>query len=167
MGIDIHGLMLHNMSMRLLIILPLLLSFLSACVPSSTRDDDTQTNAEIKKSEENALLLFQSGNYYEAATEYLAIMDEYVDLNYGQSKKLERIIKQFIRNGEDKGLDEEVLVDILMNRLKNTNTNTNTMQNGGNNGNINIYSISFTNLKYNSIYLFSKLNFIGPRMYSY
>ena len=73
MGIDIHGLMLHNMSMRLLIILPLLLSFLSACVPSSTRDDDTQTNAEIKKSEENALLLFQSGNYYEAATEYLSL----------------------------------------------------------------------------------------------
>ena len=73
MGIDIHSLMLHNMSMRLLIILPLLLSFLSACVPSSTRDDDTQTNAEIKKSEENALLLFQSGNYYEAATEYLSL----------------------------------------------------------------------------------------------
>ena len=61
------------MSMRLLIILPLLLSFLSACVPSSTRDDDTQTNAEIKKSEENALLQFQSGNYNEAATEYLRL----------------------------------------------------------------------------------------------
>ncbi len=58
MGIDIHGLMLHNIRMRLLIILPLLLSFLSACVPTTTRDDDTQIGAEIREIEENALLLF-------------------------------------------------------------------------------------------------------------
>ena len=71
MGIDIHGLMLHNIRMRLLIILPLLLSFLSACVPTTTRDDDTQIGAEIREIEENALLLFESGRYSEAATEYL------------------------------------------------------------------------------------------------
>ncbi|MEC7875741.1 MAG: penicillin-binding protein activator, partial [Pseudomonadota bacterium] len=71
MGIDIHGLMLHNIRMRLLIILPLLLSFLSACAPTTTRDDDTQIGAEIREIEENALLLFESGRYSEAATEYL------------------------------------------------------------------------------------------------
>ena len=71
MGVEIHGLMLHNIHMRILIILPLLLFFLSACVPTTTRDDDTEINVEIKEREEKALFLFKSGRYSEAAIEYI------------------------------------------------------------------------------------------------
>ena len=73
MYVEIHSLMLHNIRMRLLIILPLLLSFLPACVPTVTRDVDTEISAEIKQEEENALVLFESGRYSEAATEYLSL----------------------------------------------------------------------------------------------
>jgi len=59
--------------MRILIILPLLLLFLSACIPTTTKDEDIQTSAEIKQKEENALSLFQSGMYSEAAYEYLSL----------------------------------------------------------------------------------------------
>ena len=59
------------MHMRILIILPLLLFFLSACVPTTTRDGNTEIGAEIKKREEKALFLFESGRYSEAAIEYI------------------------------------------------------------------------------------------------
>ena len=94
----------------------------------------------------------------EAVAEYLSIVDEYYKLNYSDSKQLESIIEQFIQNGEDKGINEKEMADILMTRLKNKQTSAKSIQRGGN---YNVYTISFTNLEYNSIYLFSKLNFIG------
>ena len=63
--------MLHNIYMRLLIILLFLLPFLSACVTTTSKEADIQLNSEIKEIEENALSLIQSGNYSEAAREYL------------------------------------------------------------------------------------------------
>ena len=63
--------MLHNIHMRLLIILLFLLPFLSACVTTATKEADIQLNSEIKEIEENALSLIQSGDYSEAAREYL------------------------------------------------------------------------------------------------
>ena len=65
--------MLHNMHMRLLIILLLLLPFLSACAPTVTQKADEQVNVEIKEMEENAFSLVQSGEYSEAALEYLSL----------------------------------------------------------------------------------------------
>jgi len=59
--------------MRILIILPLLLLFLSACIPTTTKDEDIQISAEIKEREENALSLLESGRYSEAAYEYLSL----------------------------------------------------------------------------------------------
>ena len=85
------------------------------------------------------------------------IVDEYTELTYGESKRLEPIIEQFIRNGEDKGIEEEDMVNILLSRLRDDYNDIQTIQTGGDY----IYTIQFTNLKYNSIYLFSKLNFIG------
>ena len=73
MILEILSFMLHNIRMRILIILPLLLLFLSACIPTTTKDEDIQTSAEIKQKEENALSLFQSGMYSEAAYEYLSL----------------------------------------------------------------------------------------------
>ena len=63
--------MLHNIYMRLLIILLFLLPFLSACAPTTSKEADIQLNSEIKEIEENALSLIQSGDYSEAAREYL------------------------------------------------------------------------------------------------
>ena len=63
--------MLHNIYMRLLIILLFLLPFLSACVTTTSKEADIQLNSEIKEIEENALSLIQSGDYSEAAREYL------------------------------------------------------------------------------------------------
>ena len=63
--------MLHNIHMRLLIILLFLLPFLSACVTTTSKEADIQLNSEIKEIEENALSLIQSGDYSEAAREYL------------------------------------------------------------------------------------------------
>ena len=63
--------MLHNIYMRLLIILLFLLPFLSACVTTTSTEADIQLNSEIKEIEENALSLIQSGDYSEAAREYL------------------------------------------------------------------------------------------------
>ena len=63
--------MLHNICMRLLIILLFLLPFLSACVTTTSKEADIQLNSEIKEIEENALSLIQSGDYSEAAREYL------------------------------------------------------------------------------------------------
>ena len=63
--------MLHNIHMRLLIILLFLLPFLSACVTTTSEEADIQLNSEIKEIEENALSLIQSGDYSEAAREYL------------------------------------------------------------------------------------------------
>ena len=63
--------MLHNIYMRLLIILLFLLPFLSACVTTTSKEADIQLNSEIKEIEENALSLMQSGDYSEAAREYL------------------------------------------------------------------------------------------------
>ena len=63
--------MLHNIHMRLLIILLFLLPFLSACAPTTSKEADIQLNSEIKEIEENALSLIQSGDYSEAAREYL------------------------------------------------------------------------------------------------
>ena len=57
--------------MRLLIILLFLLPFLSACVTTTSKEADIQLNSEIKEIEENALSLIQSGDYSEAAREYL------------------------------------------------------------------------------------------------
>ncbi len=59
------------MYMRLLIILLFLLPFLSACVTTTSKEADIQLNSEIKEIEENALSLIQSGDYSEAAREYL------------------------------------------------------------------------------------------------
>jgi len=63
--------MLHNICMRILIILLFLLPFLSACVTTTSKEADIQLNSEIKEIEENALSLIQSGDYSEAAREYL------------------------------------------------------------------------------------------------
>ena len=63
--------MLHNIYMRLLIILLFLLPFLSACVTTTSKEADIQLNSEIKEIEENALSLMQSGDYSGAAREYL------------------------------------------------------------------------------------------------
>ena len=57
--------------MRILIILLFLLPFLSACVTTTSKEADIQLNSEIKEIEENALSLIQSGDYSEAAREYL------------------------------------------------------------------------------------------------
>ena len=65
--------MLHNIYMRLLIILLFLLPFLSACAPTTSKEADIQLNSEIKEIEENALSLIQSGDYSEAAREYLTL----------------------------------------------------------------------------------------------
>ena len=73
MGIEIHNLMLHNIRMGILKILPILLLFLSACVPTTTRDDDTQIALEIKEIEEDAILLFESGRYSEAGIKYISL----------------------------------------------------------------------------------------------
>ena len=59
--------------MRILIILPFLLLFLSACIPTTTKDEDIQIRGEIKEREENALSLLESGRYSEAAYEYLSL----------------------------------------------------------------------------------------------
>lgn len=45
--------------------------FLSACVTTTSKEADIQLNSEIKEIEENALSLIQSGDYSEAAREYL------------------------------------------------------------------------------------------------
>lgn len=45
--------------------------FLSACAPTTSKEADIQLNSEIKEIEENALSLIQSGDYSEAAREYL------------------------------------------------------------------------------------------------
>ena len=45
--------------------------FLSACVTTTSTEADIQLNSEIKEIEENALSLIQSGDYSEAAREYL------------------------------------------------------------------------------------------------
>jgi len=58
--------MLHNIHMRLLIILLFSLSLLTACGP--TRDSSQQAQSDP---EENARLLMQSGDYSAAAVEYL------------------------------------------------------------------------------------------------
>ena len=55
MILEILSFMLHNIRMRILIILPLLLLFLSACIPTTTKDEDIQTSAEIKQKEEKLL----------------------------------------------------------------------------------------------------------------
>ena len=73
MILEILSFMLHNIRMRILIILPLLLLFLSACIPTTTKDEDIQISAEIKEREENALSLLESGRYSEAAYEYLSL----------------------------------------------------------------------------------------------
>ena len=51
MILEILSFMLHNIRMRILIILPFLLLFLSACIPTTTKDEDIQTSAEIKQKE--------------------------------------------------------------------------------------------------------------------
>ena len=73
MILEILSFMLHNIRMRILIILPFLLLFLSACIPTTTKDEDIQISGEIKEREENALSLFESGKYSEAAYEYLIL----------------------------------------------------------------------------------------------
>jgi len=47
------------------------LPFLSACITTASKEADIQLNSEIKEIEENALSLIQSGDYSEAAREYL------------------------------------------------------------------------------------------------
>lgn len=73
MILEILSFMLHNIRMRILIILPFLLLFLSACIPTTTKDEDIQIRGEIKEREENALSLLESGRYSEAAYEYLSL----------------------------------------------------------------------------------------------
>ena len=73
MILEILSFMLHNIRMRILIILPFLLLFLSACIPTTTKDEDIQISGEIKEREGNALSLFESGKYSEAAYEYLIL----------------------------------------------------------------------------------------------
>ena len=73
MILEILSFMLHNIRMRILIILPFLLLFLSACMPTTTKDEDIQIRGEIKEREENALSLLESGRYSEAAYEYLSL----------------------------------------------------------------------------------------------
>ena len=73
MILEILSFMLHNIRMRILIILPFLLLFLSACIPTTTKDEDIQISDEIKEREENALSLLESGRYSEAAYEYLSL----------------------------------------------------------------------------------------------
>ena len=62
--------------MRLLIILLFLFPFLSACVTTTSKEADIQLNSEIKEIEENALSLIQSGDYSEAAREYLSLSEK-------------------------------------------------------------------------------------------
>ena len=49
--------MLHNIYMRLLIFLLTLLTLISGCIPTSTREADETINAKIQQKEENARLL--------------------------------------------------------------------------------------------------------------
>ena len=49
--------MLHNICMRLLIFLLTLLTLISGCIPTSTREADETVNAKIQQKEENARLL--------------------------------------------------------------------------------------------------------------
>jgi len=123
MGIEIYSLMLHNIRMRLSIILLLLLFFLSACVPTTTRDVDTQISIEIKEREENALLLFESGRYSEAAIEYINLsqknrkkftfyitkaIDAYTkDKRY---KKANEIIKNSSLDNQNTGLNKRIII---------------------------------------------------------
>ena len=69
------------------------------------------------------------------------------------------IIKQIALNGEDRGIEEEGELVALLEDKYNGFKNSKNIQKGGNM--INVYTIDFTNLEYNSIYLFSRLNFIG------
>ena len=93
---------------------------------------------------------------------YLELLDNYDQLDEGNQKDYVEAIKQFVLNGEDKGIgDEKELVALLKdkyNELKNSK-NSRNIQKGGNM--ITVYTINFTDLEYNSVYLFSRLNFIG------
>jgi len=123
MGIEIYALMLHNINMRLLIILPLLLFFVSACVPTTTRDDDTQISIEINEREENALLLFESGRYSEAAIEYINLsqknrkkftfyITKAIDA-YAKDKKYNKaneIIKNNSLNDQNTELNKKIII---------------------------------------------------------
>ena len=87
---------------------------------------------------------------------YLDLLDKYEYLNPGNIEQYSNIIKQFILNGEDKNIsNEDELVEILINKY----ADFRNAQKGGNM--TNVYTIHFTDLEYNSIYLFSRINFIG------
>ena len=103
--------MLHNIYMRLLIILLFLLPFLSACVTTTSKEADIQLNSEIKEIEENALSLIQSGDYSEAAREYL-------NLSQKNEKRFTFYIIKAIdafTEGKDYGKAYEILIKNTLN----------------------------------------------------
>ena len=103
--------MLHNIHMRLLIILLFLLPFLSACVTTATKEADIQLNSEIKEIEENALSLMQSGDYSEAAREYLNLSQK------NEERFTFYIIKAIdaFTEGKDYGKAYEILIKNTLN----------------------------------------------------
>ncbi len=97
--------------MRLLIILLFLLPFLSACVTTTSKEADIQLNSEIKEIEENALSLIQSGDYSEAAREYL-------NLSQKNEKRFTFYIIKAIdafTEGKDYGKAYEILIKNTLN----------------------------------------------------